>query len=486
MPNKKIRTRFAPSPTGYLHVGGLRTALYSYLFAKQNKGDFIIRIEDTDRSREVAGAVDNLLKSLKWAGLEADEGIIIGSDEKPTEIGDFGSYFQSKRTDIYKKYAKKLIKEGSAYYCFCSSERLSKLRQDQQKSGQPTKYDGRCRKLTLTESQEKLNNGEKAVVRMKIPSGREIIFQDRVRSNVKFDSDDLDDQVLIKSDGYPTYHLANVVDDHLMKITDVIRGEEWLPSAPKHILLYEMFGWQPPKFAHLPLLLNTDKSKLSKRQGDVSVDDYRKKGYLPEALINFVALLGWNPGTDKELFSIDELIDEFDLNKIHKAGAVFNLEKLDWINGQYIKKMNIDRMKKSVKELTGKEFDNKILKLEQSRVSKLTEVGDELDYLTDCELKYNPDDLVWKKSDKEKTIFALTELIGLAVKIPEGKWTATNLQAEIMKLIEDKKINNGDMLWPMRYALSGKPKSPPPFDLADILGKNKTIKRLNLALDKLK
>lgn len=292
----KPRVRFAPSPTGYLHVGGLRTALYNYLFAKHNEGTTILRIEDTDKNRYVEGAVDNLLAALDWVGLEFDEG--------PKKGGSFGPYLQSQRFDIYHKYAKELIERGNAYYAFDTPERLEKLRKEQLARKEQPKYDKLALTLSREEVNKKLENGEPYVIRMNVEPGPKVVVNDRVRGRVEFDREIIDDQILIKSDGYPTYHLANLVDDHLMKITHVIRGEEWLSSTPKHVLLYEFFDWGKPEFAHLPLLLNSDKTKLSKRQGDVTVEDYQHKGYLPEALLNFVALLGWNAGDDKEFYEL--------------------------------------------------------------------------------------------------------------------------------------------------------------------------------------
>jgi len=288
-------------------MGGLRTALYEYIFAKQNKGTFVLRLEDTDQTREVEGAIESLLKSLKWAGLTPDEGVFLGYDGKVAEKGNFGPYTQSKRVKIYQKYAQKLLAGSQAYYCFCPPERLEQLKTKQQAAGQPTHYDRACLKLTEDEIQAKLAIGERHVIRFKVPAGQEVKFNDAVKGEIKFSANDLDDQIILKSDGFPTYHLASVVDDYLMKINYVIRGEEWLSSTPKHILLYQAFSWPVPQFAHLPLLLNPNKSKLSKRQGDVAVEAYRDQGYLPKALINFVALLGWNPGTEQEIFSLAEL-----------------------------------------------------------------------------------------------------------------------------------------------------------------------------------
>ncbi len=326
-----IRTRFAPSPTGYLHVGGLRTALFNYLFARKNNGVFVLRIEDTDQSRFVEGAAEKLMESLRWAGLEYDEG--------PDRPGDFGPYVQSQRLELYQKHVQQLIDQDDAYLCFCTSEELEAMREKQIAAGQPPRYDGTWRDRSPNEVQDMLAAGKPYVVRMKMPLEGETSFEDLVRGTVSFQNDLIDDQVIQKSDGFPTYHLANVVDDHYMQISHVIRGEEWLPSVPKHLQLYRYFGWEAPQMAHLSLLLNKDRSKLSKRQGDVAVEDYRDKGYLPEALVNFVALLGWSPGSEEEFFDLKQLEDLFTLERVNKAGAVFDLDKLNWMNGNYIRKM---------------------------------------------------------------------------------------------------------------------------------------------------
>lgn len=323
-----VRVRFAPSPTGFVHVGSLRTALYNYLFARHHGGKFVLRVEDTDRARYTEGAVENLLETLEWSGLSDDEG--------PENNGDFGPYYQSQRLNIYHEYIEKLISNNFAYPCFCSEERLAKIREEQIGKKLTPKYDGHCRHISGDEL-IKRRKSEDHVIRLKIPPEGITKVSDIIRGEVQFQNEMIDDQVLLKSDGFPTYHLANVVDDHLMGITHVIRGEEWLISTPKHIILYDYFGWPIPQFAHLPLLLNPDRSKLSKRQGDVAVEDYRKKGYLPEALLNFVALLGWNRGDDEEIFSLEELIADFSLERVNKSGAVFNIEKLNWMNGIYIR-----------------------------------------------------------------------------------------------------------------------------------------------------
>ncbi|MEK7481206.1 MAG: glutamate--tRNA ligase, partial [Patescibacteria group bacterium] len=306
-----VRTRFAPSPTGHLHIGGLRTALYNFLFARRHKGQFIVRIEDTDRARLVPGALEEILDILKRAGLMYDEGPDVG--------GKYGPYVQSERLEIYRKYAKELAEKGAAYWCVCSAERLEKMREEQKKRGETPKYDGHCR--------DKKCAPDNAVLRLRVPADETITFSDVIRGDVSFASNDVDDQVLLKSDGFPTYHLANIVDDHLMKITHVIRGEEWLSSTPKHILLYEAFGWKQPAFAHLPLILSGEGGKLSKRSGHAAAMEYFEQGYLSEALVNFLALLGWNPSGAREVYALDELIKTFDLSKVNKGGAVFSMDK---------------------------------------------------------------------------------------------------------------------------------------------------------------
>ncbi len=488
--------RFAPSPTGFLHIGGLRTALYNYLFARKNKGDFILRIEDTDQTRSVPGGIEAIIEVLNKVGLKYDE--------EP--------YIQSKRLDIYKKYALELVKKGKAYYCFCSTERLEEVRQKQIGEGKLTMYDKKCRDLTEKQRNKETKKRTPYVIRLKVPEKGVTAVDDIIRGEVQFENKLIDDQVLLKSDGYPTYHLANVVDDYLMKITHVIRAEEWLPSTPKHILLYKAFGWKPPKFAHLPLLLNSDKSKLSKRQGDVAVEDYLKKGYLPEALLNFVALMGYNPSAEQEVYSLEELVRGFDLEKINKTGAVFNIEKLDWLNGVYIRKKSLDELvdlclpyfKESGAliptisppiprevgeqgELEGvdKNWLKKIVALEQERLKRL----DEIIYLTEFffkdKLNYDPQILIWKKMNREDVKNTLNKLLLFLEKIPEGDFIREKLERLIKDFIRDNKFAAGDMLWPMRAALSGRQASPGPFEIAEILGKEKVLQRIRDAINKL-
>jgi glutamyl-tRNA synthetase len=481
---QKIRVRFAPSPTGYLHVGGLRTALYNYLFAKKHGGTFILRIEDTDRTRLVPGAMESLIDVLRKMGLAHDD----------------GPYIQSERLDLYRKYAEELLVAGKAYRCFCPAERLEEMRAEQTAAKMMPKYDRRCLALSLEEVSAKLAAGESHVIRMKVPDDREVAFDDLVRGKVSFKTGTIDDQVLLKSDGFPTYHLANVVDDHLMDITHVIRAEEWLPSTPKHILLYEAFGWEAPTYAHLPLLLNPDRSKLSKRQGDVAVEDYLAKGYIPEALINFVALLGWNPGdgNTQEIFSLSELVERFDLSAVHKAGAVFDLGKLDWMNAEYIKRLPVDELfARTFPFLSEKEFFKewrtangewsdtdtdlfvkRVLSVEQDRLVKLADVGDENPFFFADPVPQKAM-LPWKKSTEDGAKDALGRALGVIEAVADEDWTREKLGEILLEAAGD---DRGGFLWPLRVALSGKEKSPPPSDIAWVIGKEQTLSHIRSAL----
>ncbi|HBR71309.1 MAG TPA: glutamate--tRNA ligase [Candidatus Moranbacteria bacterium] len=509
--NKDIRVRFAPSPTGQLHVGGLRTALYNYLFAKKNNGKMLLRIEDTDRKRFVEGATENLIKSLEWAEIKWDEGVFLKNETRTKdqkiktihsknypgviEKGNFGPYIQSERLEIYKKYAQQLVAEGKAYYCFCEPERLEKMREEQTKENTAPMYDRYClHNLSAEQINENIKKNCSYTIRLKVPQDDRVVFDDMIRGKVSFSTNTIDDQVLLKSDGFPTYHLANVVDDHLMGITHTIRAEEWLPSTPKHVLLYRAFGWSVPIFAHLPLLLSTEKKKLSKRQGDVAVEDYVKKGYLKEALINFVALLGWNPGEGKtkEIFSMEELISEFNISKVHKAGAVFDLKKLDWINGQYIKKLSLedlyektlpflkekDFFKNSPEECREEQYIKKILAVEQERMSKLSDIGDENKFFFNDIFVYDTGLLRWKNMSDDEIKESLKKAKLVFENISEEEWLKEKLEE---KLLEAAGENRGNLLWPLRVALTGQQHSPSPFDVALIIGKNESLRRIDRA-----
>lgn len=477
------RVRFAPSPTGYLHIGGLRTALYNYLFAKKNGGKFILRIEDTDRARFVEGAVENLVSTMEWSGLHYDEGPGIG--------GEFGPYTQSERLDIYKEHTEKLLESGKAYYCFCSKERLDFLRDGQKARGEQSVYDKHCLKLTPEEVAEKIKEGLPYVVRMNVVANQKVHVKDMIRGNIDFDTNTIDDQVLIKSDGFPTYHLANVVDDHLMKITHTIRGEEWLPSTPKHVLLYQAFGWEVPLFAHLPLLLNPDRSKLSKRQGDVAVEDYRAKGYLKEALINFIALLGWNAGDDREFYYMNELIDSFSLDRINKSGAVFNLEKLDWLNAEHLRAKSDSELASLLKEelitigLYSDEFSDalleKVVVAMKERVKFIKEIPQNAGYFFGKPLSYDEKGIQkgWKEDTPELLKSYMQKIEGFSSPSKEDYETALRQTAE------ENGAGAGKLIHPVRLAVSGVTSGPGLFDILEALGKDEVLIRIRTALEKI-
>lgn len=487
----KVRVRFAPSPTGWLHIGGLRTALFNYLFAKKNKGVFILRIEDTDQERFVPGATEKLISTLDNFGLKVDEGVFLEKN-KVSSRGKYGPYIQSQKLKNYQKAAQELVSKEKAYYCFCSAERLEKLRNEQKANKKIPKYDGLCRDLDPLEAQKRLKMGQKAVVRYKIPSNSKVVFKDLIYGQISVNSEDLDDFVILKSDGFPTYHLANIIDDHDMQISHVIRGEEWLPSLPKHVLLYQAFGYQPPIFIHLPLLLNPDRSKLSKRQGDVAAEDFLNKGYLPAAIINYVALLGWNPGTEQEVFDLAALIKSFSLEKIHKAGAIFDLQKLNWFNAEYVRQ-TISQKNKDYKNLlqTAEKFlpqyEDKaaaVLKLFGNRINNLSELTKKSEFLWKLP-KYEAQNLIFKKSTKENTKKGLELAIATLQSLPDKKWQEEILNSTLQELLAKNNLTPGDLFWPLRYALSGLEKSPSPAEILEFLGKEESLQRIKLALKKL-
>ena len=466
-----VVTRFAPSPTGYVHVGSQRTALYNYIFARQQGGKFILRVEDTDQNRYVEGAVENLLSSLEQLGIEFDAG--------PGKEDEKGPYFQSQRNDIYNREVERLMDEGNAYRCFCTSERLDALRKEQMEKQLPTGYDGKCRNISREESDERAKT-ETFVIRLKTPEEGLCEFKDIVRGNVKIAWSQVDDQVLVKSDGYPTYHLANVVDDHYMQVSHVIRGEEWLPSVPKHLFLYECFGWVAPQMAHLPLLLNADRSKLSKRQGDVAVEDYLKKGYTPEALNNFLALLGWNPGGKNEIYTMNDLIEAFDINKITKAGAVFDVKKLDWMNGQYIKNMDIDRYLKEARNwledvvVNEDKLDTALMAVKTS-LSTFRDIPEKLSVFTG-------EPATPAAEAKEMLELESTQLVfkAYADKVAElDELTVDGFKA-VMKEIQIETGVKGKNLWmPVRIGLTGEIHGPELGYIVEYLGKEENIERIS-------
>ena len=513
-----IRTRIAPSPTGSMHIGTLRTALTSFLFARKNQGRFLIRLEDTDQTRFVPGATEELIRALKWAGLTWDEGIDFSDEpvalganlakkaangiaaaknaiqEKVIEKGNSGPYIQSKRLDIYQKHIQALLDKGQAYHCFCSAERLDTMRKEQMARREAPRYDKKCLHMPKSEVEERLRNKEPHVIRLRVPEEGVTEFNDLVRGKISIENKLVDDQVLIKSDGFPTYHFAVVVDDHLMKITHVLRGEEWISSTPKHILIYKAFEWELPEFGHLPQLLNLTGKKLSKRDGDVSVTDFIKKGYLPEAIINFIALLGWNPKTNQELFTMQELIDQFDLAKINKAGAKFDYNRLNWFNSHYLKQLSpeelfektkpyfIEYLETKAKEdaefqglTVADEKIKKIIEVQKERANTLADFPLNVDYLLKEKIVIESQMLPWK----DQSLEAVKEKLKLAEEtlaaISQDDWTLENLTEKLLAAAGD---DRGSLLWPLRVALTGEKQSPSPFECAWILGKEESLERI--------
>ncbi len=494
MTDQPVRVRFAPSPTGYLHIGGLRTALYNYLFARSHGGKFILRIEDTDLSRTVEGAEDDIFQALEWCDMKVDEG--------PREGGDYGLYRQSERKEIYREYAEKLVESGNAYYAFDSEEDLTRMRERLQKSGNPSpKYDAITRQsmnnsLTLPseETERRLNEGEPHVIRLKVPRREVVRFEDEIRGIVSFETKGLDDQVLLKSDGMPTYHLANVVDDHLMKISHVIRGEEWLSSTPKHILLYQFFGWETPVMAHLPLIMSPSGGKLSKRKAEeqgipINARDYISDYYEPEAVVNFLAYLGWSPGDDSEIHSLEELCQIFSLDRVIKAGAVFNQKKLLWYNEHYMRERTDRQLAEQVKEIA---FDNdtdveidyleKVVSLMKERVSKVDEFDSLGRFFFEDPEEYDKKALKKWSDESPDLIAGYRERIG---EIPEAEFKADTLKTAAKELIEEREVGFGKLMMPLRLAVTGIGFGPEMFPAMELLGKETVLRRIDRAAERL-
>jgi len=473
--SEQVRVRFAPSPTGYPHLGNIRTALFNWLFARHSNGVFILRIEDTDQARKVEGAVEIIIDSLKWLGLDFDEGPV----------------FQSDRLDMYRKYADQLVDEGKAYRCFCSSERLESMRQDQTARKQPPGYDRRCRELTTEQIQEAKAQGIVPVVRFKSPLEGQTAITDVIRGEVTFDNKTLDDFVLLKSDGYPTYHLANIVDDHFMKITHVMRAEEWLSSAPRHLLLYRAFGWQPPHFAHLPMILGPDKSKLSKRHGATAINEYRDKGYLPEAMINFLTLLGWSLDDKTEIMTLEEIIKNFSIERVSKTAAVFNIDKLEWMNGMYIRTLSVDDfaakclpfverdLPAEIKRPIEISYLKQIAPLVQERAKTLGEVAGLIDFFYVDNLEYDAA-LLQGKLEKSQALIVLQKSI--AVLESASEWKTEPMEHSVRPLTEEVGLKAGPFFGVLRVAITGRTASPPLFQTMEVLGRQRCMDRLQKAL----
>ena len=499
----QVRTRFAPSPTGYMHLGNLRTALYTYLYARRTGGKFILRIEDTDQEREVAGAVDIIYKSMKTAGLSHDEGPDVG--------GPCGPYVQSQRKDTYMPYAKQLIESGHAYYCFCTKERLDKAREAAEKKGETFKYDKHCLHLSREEIQQKLDAGVPYVIRQNIPTEGKAGFDDVIYGHVEVDCDTLDDNVLIKADGLPTYNFANVIDDHLMGITHVMRGNEYLSSAPKYNLLYEALGWTPPTYVHLtPVMVDapvldkdgkpvldeagnpvTSKRKMSKRKGDPSFEDLLSQGYLTEAVINYLVLLGWSPRGEREFYTLAELEEAFDLEGLSKSPSVFDIQKLNWFNAEYIRKLNPEKYLElatpwMARALDPEKFDFKRLaELLQGRTEVFNQLPGMIKFL--AEQPDFPADFYVNKKQKS-TLESAKAALEAALPLLEGiePWTEAELHDRVMEAIPGLGMKNGQFLWPLRIAISGQMSTPGgAFEIAYLLGREETLRRLKAAIEKL-
>lgn len=464
----QVRVRYAPSPTGIPHVGNIRTALFNWLFARHAGGDFIVRIEDTDVARTVPGALEAILESLRWLGIDWDEG--------PEAGGSVGPYFQSQRLELYNRLAEELVNKGYAYYCHCTSERLEKMRAEQAARKEPPGYDRCCRELGL-------GAAPGAVIRFKIPQGDKTTFRDIIRGDVTFDNAVLDDFVLLKSDGYPTYHLANVIDDHYMQISHVLRGEEWLSSTPRHLMLYHAFAWSPPEFAHLPIILGTDRSKLSKRHGAVALLDYRSQGYLPEAMANFLALLGWSLDDKTELITKEELFRNFSIERVSQTAAIFNNEKLDWMNGIYLRALALDEfaaralpfLEKGLPPEVARPLDisyvKKVLALVHERAKTLAEVASkELTwFFFTGSIDYQTSLLIDKKMDLPQTIDMLKT--ALAKLDAQEVFEATALEEMLRPLATEMGLKAGQLFGALRTAVSGLTATPPLFQMMEVLGK---------------
>ena len=478
MSEAMVRVRFAPSPTGYPHLGNIRTALFNWVFARHNNGVFILRIEDTDVARSVEGATDVILESLRWLGLDWDE----------------GPYFQSQRLELYREATDRLLEEGLAYKCYCPIERLESMRQEQMKRKQPPGYDRHCRNLTREQRVEMEAKGIIPVVRFKTPLEGQTSFNDLLRGQIIFENTTLDDFVLLKSDGYPTYHLANIVDDHLMEISHVLRADEWLSSAPRHVLLYQALGWQPPQFAHRPMILGSDRSKLSKRHGATAITEYQEQGYLPEAMFNFLVLLGWALDDKTELLTREEIIKHFSLERISRTAAVFNKDKLEWMNGVYLRGLSSEGFAQRAIPFLEKDLPTEINRpldigyvrqltpLVQERARTLAEVPQLSEFFFVEELEYDVA-LLLGKIDKAEAIKSLQASVDSMDNLKD--WNAASLEAVFRPLTEELKLKTGVFFGLLRVVVTGRTAAPPLFQTMEVLGKERCLKRLSAALDKL-
>lgn len=481
--SKKLRTRYAPSPTGKMHVGNLRTALYEYLIAKHEGGDFLLRVEDTDKERYVEGALELIYKTMEQAGLHHDEG--------PDKDGGYGPYVQSERvkTGVYLDYAKQLVEKGEAYYCFCTKERLQQLHDEAEARGEKAaKYDKHCLQLSKEEIEEKLAASVPYVIRQNNPVQGETTFHDVIYGDITAPNEDLDDMILIKSDGYPTYNFANVIDDHLMEITHVVRGNEYLSSAPKYNRLYDAFGWEIPTYVHCPVITDENHKKLAKRRGDTSFEDLVELGFLPEAIVNYVALLGWSPAEDREIFSLKELEESFDYKRISKSPAVFDIVKLRWMNGEYIKAMDDERYYEyalpQIKKVVKADLDlHKIADLVKTRIEVFPDIVEKIDFFQALP-EYDVAMYTHKKmkTNSENSLMALQEMLPELEALDEFSIEA--VERVVKDFVAKKECKNGQALWPLRTAVSGKQMTPGgAYEIMDILGKEESLKRIRKGIE---
>lgn len=485
----KPRLRFAPSPTGYVHIGGLRTALYNYLYAKQNEGTYLIRVEDTDQTRFVEGAIEGMINSMQWAGVVHDEGPFIEENTHHViEKGEFGPYIQSHRLELYKKHSDQLIESGHAYHCFCTKERLEEVREIQKAEGHTPKYDGHCRRLDLAEVNQKLAAGLPHVIRLKLPESRLIEFDDAIKGHIAVNTDDMDDQVLMKTDGFPTYHMAVVVDDHFMGITHVVRGDEWLISTPKHIYTYEAFGWEAPQFVHLPVILGQSKKKLSKREGDVSVEDFKRKGYLPEALINYIALVGWSPDDGEEIMDMQTLINKFSFDRVSKSSGVFDVEKLNWMNNQYIRNYDLDQLTALSKAYfvesgfaSESEFDaefakyRNIVDILRERLNKLNEISEYYNLFNVNTIELEDDEA--REMIEMPHVSEMLECF--SKKVSEiDEITAEDVKRLLKEVQKETGHKGKNLFMPVRVALTGQVHGPDIAKVMEVIGSANTFERI--------
>jgi glutamyl-tRNA synthetase len=471
-----VRLRFAPSPTGALHIGSVRTTIYNYLFARQRDGVLILRIEDTDQDRLVAGAIDSIYDGLHWLGISWNEG--------PQEGGPHAPYVQSERLALYQTHAQELIEKGAAYYCFCSKERLAALRAEQEARHEITRYDRHCRNIPPDEAAERAKT-ESHVVRLKVPDEGTLAIEDLVHGHIEWQVNTIEDQVILKSDSFPTYHLAVVVDDHVMGITHIMRGEEWMASVPKHLLVYRAFGWDVPPMAHVPSVLGPDGKKLSKRHGSTAVSQFREDGYLPEALINYLALIGWSPGTEEEVFSMDDLIRVWKIEQVQSAGGKWDKERLDYFNGVWIRKLSVDELVRRLEPFVPAEWDRTVLKKIaphiQERMKTLKDAQDQIRFLFTDDIGYDPSLLIPKKSDRLTTAEALAR--SRAVLRELEPFIAGAIRPALEGLAEELGWSRKDLNGAIRMAITGRPVGPPLYESLEVLGKEKSLRRIEMAQD---